>query len=266
MHEHGVILEVADGVATITLDNPGKLNALSDLQYRTMRRWLARVRDDEAVSALVITGAGKAFCVGADLDYLERAGAAGRSLGEEVGELMATECNPLILELQALPVPVLAAVNGPVAGAGVGIALAADVVIAARSAFFYLPFASKLALIPDLGATWFLPRMTGRARSLALALLGDRLPAATAAEWGLIWSCVDDGELPAQTSALARRLAGLPRGLALEMRQAWERSGQNDLAAQLGHERDRQMGLLDSAQFREGLRAFHEKRAPRWTP
>jgi len=263
MPDTEILLQVEAGVATILLANPSKLNALNPRHYALLRDMLSRVRLDESIRALLITGQGRAFCAGGDLDYLAGAGAEGRSRGEAASELMSTTCNPLILELQDLPVPVLTAINGATAGAGVGIALAADVVVAARSAYLYLPFAPKLGILPDLGATWFLPRLGGRARSLGMAMLGDRIPAEQAQQWGLIWSCFADAELAAESLSLARRLAQLPRGMAAELREAWRQAEVNSLAEQLEYERQRQTRLLDAPAFAAGLVAFAAARGRR---
>jgi len=160
--------------------------------------------------------------------------------------------------------PTLAVLNGPAAGAGVGLALACDVVLAARSAYLYLPFAPRLGIVPDLGTTWFAPRLTGRARATGMALLDQRITADQAAAWGLIWASVEDAELPGVARETATRLAGLPPGVALEVRRAHDAAETNDLAAQLRFEASRQRELLDGEAFAEGVRAFLEKRSPRF--
>jgi 2-(1,2-epoxy-1,2-dihydrophenyl)acetyl-CoA isomerase len=248
----------AEGIATLTLDLPEQLNALGEPLQHAFRAALAGLRDDPDLRVLVLTGAGRAFCAGADL--------AGVSLEPEAlrraADLMEQVTNALVLELASMPMPVLASVNGPAAGGGVGLALAADLVIAARSAYFYLPFMPALGIVPDLGTSWFLPRAVGRARSLGLSLLGNRLPAERAAQWGLIWDCVDDAELPGETRRLAQRLAKLPRHAAAETRAAHAASARNDLAAQLAWEAARQRELIAGPAFQEGVRAFLEKRSP----
>jgi 2-(1,2-epoxy-1,2-dihydrophenyl)acetyl-CoA isomerase len=260
MNDDEIQLQVDEGVAIMVFANPRKLNALTDRHYARMRELLSRVRADASIRALLITGRGKAFSAGADLDYLGSAGTGGRSTGEVVADLMWSACNPLVLEIQELPVPVLTALNGVAAGAGVGIALAGDLVIAARSAYFYLPFAPRLGILPDLGSTWFLPRLAGRARSLGMAMLGDKIAADQALQWGLIWACVEDAALPAESMALARRLAQLPRGMAAELRAAWWHAEANGLAAQLDYERKRQSQLLDGPAFAAGVSAFQAAR------
>ncbi len=256
MNESEVQL-IRDGeIATLLLANPGKLNALTAQHYERMRRLISLVRRDHSVRSLVVTGQGRAFCAGADLDFLGAAGQSERSRGEVISDLMWSACNPLILELRSLPIPVLVSLNGATAGAGVGIALAADLVIAARSAYFYLPFALKLGILPDLGSTWFLPRLAGRARSMGMAMLGDKIAAEQALQWGMIWACVDDAALQTETLALARRMAQLPRDMAPELREAWRHSEESSLAGQLEYERRRQSELLNSAAFEAGVAAF----------
>lgn len=262
MTDEPLLYDVRDGVATVTLDQPDRLNPLSvAIQYR-LREVLAGIADDRSVRALVLTGSGKAFCVGADLGTMNAGAAGEQSLGDRTADFMNTTSNPLIADLRALPVPTVAAVNGPAAGAGVGLALACDVVIAARSAYFYLPFIPRLGVVPDLGTTWFLPRLVGRARAVALTLLGDRLPAEQAAAWGLIWACVDDAVLRDTAQAAALRLAALPAHAALETRRAYDASDANTLAAQLRYEAERQRDLIDRPSFAEGVDAFLGKRPP----
>lgn len=192
-HQH-VSMEREDEVAVITLDNPGRRNALSQGMQEGLLALMAQVRDTPSIRCVVLTGAGEAFCAGADL-----AGGIPQGEGASRGQLMAEGmeelANPLILAMRSLPVPLVAALNGVAVGAGVGIALAADIVIAARSSYFYLPFMPKLGIVPDLGSTWFLERSLGRARATAMTLLGTKLPAQTAEQWGLVWACADDADL-----------------------------------------------------------------------
>lgn len=254
--------QVVDGVATLTLQNPRKPNPLSMELQRALLAALARLRDDRAVRAVVLTGAGKAFCVGADLEAMSRPDPGCSSLGESTADWMAELTNPIVMAMREMPVPVLCAVNGAAAGAGAGLALAADIVLMARSAYFYLPFIPRLGIVPDMGTTWFLPRRIGRARATGLALLGDRLSAEQAVQWGLAWSCCDDDRLQADAAALAHRLAALPSGSAQEARAAFEASERNDLSQQLEYERQRQRELIDRQAFGEGVRAFLERREP----
>lgn len=248
-------------VAILSLQLPTRLNPLTlDIQ-RALREQLARLCDEGTVRALVLTGVGKAFCVGADLSSMGAA-EGGASLGQRTADTMAALSNRLIEDIRALPFPVVSAVNGPAAGAGVGLALSADVVIAARSAYFYLPFMPRLGIVPDLGTTWFLERSIGRARCVALTLLGDRLSAEQAVQWGLIWSCVDDALLRQEALAIAQRLARLPAHAAREIRNAYDSAGRVDLPVQLHYEAERQRELIDRPEFSEGVKAFGEKRDP----
>ena len=260
-HNHELLLEERDGdVAILSFNIPQRLNPLSTPLQQALRERLARLRDDGEVRAVVLTGVGRAFCVGADLGSM--AAPASGSLGQQVADAMESLSNRLIEDLRSLPFPVVSAINGPAAGAGVGVALAADVVIAARSAYFYLPFMPRLGIVPDLGTTWFLERLVGRARAIGLSLLDERLPAEQAAQWGLVWACVDDGELRAKAVAVAQRLARLPAHAVQEMRAIYESAASQPLVAQMRHEADRQRTLIDGPDFAEGVKAFLEKRDP----
>jgi len=259
--DSSLLYEREGDVAILSLHVPTRLNPLTlDIQ-RGLRDRLARLCDEGTTRALVITGAGKAFCVGADLSSMGPSEGGG-SLGQRTADTMAELSNRLIADIRALPFPVVSAVNGPAAGAGVGLALAADVVLAARSAYFYLPFMPRLGIVPDLGTTWFLERSIGRARAVALTLLGDRLSAEQAAQWGLIWSCVDDAALRQEALATAQRLARLPAHAAREIRNAYESAGSVPLEAQMHYEAERQRELIDRPEFAEGVKAFGEKRDP----
>jgi 2-(1,2-epoxy-1,2-dihydrophenyl)acetyl-CoA isomerase len=248
----------SEGIATLTLDLPEQLNPLAEPLQHAFRAALAQLRADPGVRVLVLTGAGRAFSAGADLGDVKL---DPESL-QRAADLMEKVTNALVLELASMPVPVLASVNGPAAGGSVGLALAADIVIAARSAYFYLPFMPALGIVPDLGSSWFLPRAVGRARSMGLSLLGNKLSAERAAQWGLIWDCVDDAELPGETRRIALRLAKLPRHAIAEIRAAHAESARNGLAAQLAWEAGRQRELIAGPAFAEGVRAFLEKRPP----
>jgi len=192
--------------------------------------------------------------------------ASGQSLGEQTAQAMEALSNRLIQDIRELPFPVVSAVNGPCAGAGVGLALAADVVVAARSAYFYLPFMPRLGIVPDLGTTWFLERFVGRARAVGLSLLGDRLSAEQAQQWGLIWGAVDDAHLATEALALAQRLARLPAHAAQEIRAVYENAGQASLVDQMRLEAERQRQLIDRPTFAEGVQAFLGKREPVFPP
>jgi 2-(1,2-epoxy-1,2-dihydrophenyl)acetyl-CoA isomerase len=256
-----ILQEQADGIATLTLNLPPKLNPIAHGLQVELRDALERIRDDRSVRAVILTGAGKAFCVGADLSAMAP-GDKDKSLGTQTAEWMQELSNPLIETLRSLPVPVVAAVNGPAAGAGVGLALAADVTIAARSAYFYLPFLPKLGIVPDLGCTWAIPRRAGRARAMGMALLDERVGAGRAVQWGLIWACVDDEQLLEEAKGIAQRLARLPAHAVLEAREAFEASEHHTLKEQLHYESERQRELIDRPSFREGVSAFLQKRPP----
>lgn len=255
-----ILFEVESGIARLTLNRPDKLNSFNTQMHGEVREALSAIAGSGA-RVLVLTGAGRGFCAGQDLG--DRAVAPG-SQGVDLGESLENRYNPLVLALHNLPMPVIGAINGVAAGAGANIALACDIVIAARSANFVQAF-SKLGLIPDSGGTWFLPRLVGDARAMGLALLGNKLPAEQAAAWGLIWQCVDDAELAGTVDALARQFAVAPtRGLAAT-KSALRRSWQHSFKEQLDLERDLQRELGRSADYAEGVAAFTEKRNPRFT-
>ena len=245
------------GVARITLNRPDRLNSFTAQMHVELRDALARL-DDARV--LVITGAGRGFCAGQDLN--DRAVAPGDTV--DLGQTVETSWNPLIRTLTSLPVPVIARVNGVAAGAGANIALACDMVIAAKSAKFIQSF-SAIGLIPDSGGTWVLPRLVGQARALGLALTGDPLPAETAADWGMIWKAVDDDALDSEVDALAARLAALPPlGLAA-IKQMIRNSWSHTLDQELNHQRDAMRRLGFTEDYREGVAAFLEKRPAKFT-
>jgi 2-(1,2-epoxy-1,2-dihydrophenyl)acetyl-CoA isomerase len=198
--------DIDGGVAVLTLDRPERLNALSWPLQDRLREEIDAVGRADGVDAIVITGAGRAFSAGADLHDF----AASADLAGEVAHHLNATMTPLAKALLAVPVPVVAAVNGPCAGGAVGLALLADVVVAARSAYFLIPQVVPLGGVPDLGATWLLGRLVGRARALGMALTGERIPAEQAERWGLIWRCVDDGELLDRALDVARRVSGTP--------------------------------------------------------
>ena len=252
-------LELGDAVARLTLNRPERLNALNSDMHAEIRSAIDTLEAERA-RVLVITGAGRAFCAGQDLGDRAVAADGGRP---DLGESIERNYKPLVLRLRQLPIPVVAAVNGIAAGAGANIALACDLVIAARSAAFIQSFA-KLGLVPDSGGSYFLPHLVGTARALGLALLGERLEAERAAEWGLIWSAVPDEALGETVSALAASLAQGPT-LGYARTKAAIHAAQSDaLNSSLDRERDFQRELGYSADYAEGVRAFTEKRGARF--
>jgi 2-(1,2-epoxy-1,2-dihydrophenyl)acetyl-CoA isomerase len=265
MSEETVLASERHGaVALLRLNIPARLNPLTMTLQQALRAALAELSEDRTVRALLITGTGKAFCVGADLGSMSPP--ENGSLGAQTADAMESLSNRLLEDLRTLPFPVVSAVNGACAGAGVGVALAADVVLAARSAYFYLPFMPRLGIVPDLGTTWFLERSVGRARAVAMSLLGERLGAEQAAQWGLVWQCVDDADLPAQALAVAQRLAALPAHAAQEIREVYELAGRQTLGEQMRSEAERQRELIDRPTFTEGVQAFLGKREPVFPP
>lgn len=256
-----ITLAVDNGIGLITLNKPEQLNATSEPMQVEIRGALAALRGDRSVRALILTGAGRGFCAGAELDHILSLGDP-EAQGRETCRAMRETSTPLILELMEAPFPVVAAVNGVAVGAGVGLALAADIVIAARSAAFVMSFAPKLGLIPDLGCSWMVPRLIGRARAMGMGLLGDKLTAEMAAQWGLIWACVDDAALMPTARDMALRLAAGPRHAALELRRAMAQADRQDLSTQLAYEAGRQGELIARPEFQEGVAAFFERRAP----
>ena len=249
--------DLADGIARVTLHRPDKLNSFNSAMHGELRDALARTGDG-AARVLLLTGAGRAFCAGQDL--ADRAVAPGAE-PPDLGSSIENFYKPLVLALRRLPMPVVCAVNGVAAGAGANLALACDIVLAARSARFIQAFC-RIGLVPDAGGTYLLPRLVGSARAMGLALLGESLSAEQAQAWGMIWKCVDDERLAAEAEQIVRHFAGGPTlGLA-RTKQAIHASAANDLAAQLDMERDFQRELGRSDDYREGVAAFVEKRVP----
>lgn len=244
---------VSNGIATLVLSRPERLNAFNDALVRESLDALETVRKSSDIQALILTGDGRGFCAGADLTGLA-------PTGEVVNAAMRDLYNPLIIALDGLGKPTVAAVNGVAAGAGVGLALACDITIAARSASFVLTFGPMLGLVPDLGCTWFLPRAVGRARARGLALLGDRLSAEKAAEWGLIWGVLPDDSLMAEAKRLAGRLARGSGETFAEIKRLIDAAETATLADQLDAERHAQSRLIEAPAFKAGVEAFLSKR------
>ena len=249
-----ILVENRTGYRVITLNRPERLNALTAEMAAALMEALEVAEADPECRALLLTGAGRGFCAGQDLS------AIGDARGAEIDALLE-QYHPLIRKLRALPMPIVCAVNGVAAGAGANLALACDIVLAARSASFVQAF-TRIGLVPDCGGTWFLPRLVGAARARALAILAEPLLAETAAEWGLIWQAVADEELMPKAETLAGRLAKQATAALALTKRALDASESNTLDAQLGLERDLQAKVAESADFAEGLRAFLDKRPP----
>jgi 2-(1,2-epoxy-1,2-dihydrophenyl)acetyl-CoA isomerase len=254
------LVERRDSYRVITLNRPDRLNAFNDSMHVELSKALEEIEADGNCRALLVTGAGRGFCAGQDLaDRVVKPGvksAPSKSLEQYY--------NPLVRKLRALPFPVVAAVNGVAAGAGCNIALACDIVMAARSGSFVQSFA-RIGLVPDSGGTWFLPRLAGDARARGLALLAEPLPAEKAEQWGLIWKCVDDAALMGEAQKLCEHFAAAPtQGLAL-IKRALNASSANTLDTQLDLERDLQNVARATPDYAEGVRAFMEKRKPNFT-
>ena len=247
-------------VWTITLNRPDKLNSFSSEMHADLKQAMQIIQTEHSVRVLMITGAGRGFCAGQDLSE--------RMMGDnetaDVGSSLEKNYNPLLKQLRALPYPVIGAVNGVAAGAGCNLALACDIVIAARSASFIQIF-SRIGLIPDAGGTYTLPRLVGTARAMAAAMLAEKVSAEQAEQWGMIWKCVDDAQFMHEAKALARQLAGqATRALGLTKRAIYA-SANNTFEQQLDLERDLQREAAKSEDFREGVTAFKEKRPAEFT-
>jgi 2-(1,2-epoxy-1,2-dihydrophenyl)acetyl-CoA isomerase len=265
MSYESIQFTIQDGIAVLTLNRPERLNSFTQAMHREVRDALDRLQADGSVRVLVLTGAGRGFCAGQDLNDravvpgVATSGGPGIDLGESVEKYYA----PLVMTLRTLPMPVICAVNGVAAGAGANLALACDIVLAAKSASFIEAFC-KLGLIPDTGGTWVLPRLLGPARAMGLALLGDKLPAEKAEEWGLIWRAVEDEALMTEAMTMAEHFAKAPtKGLAFT-KKAMLASWTNTLEQQLQLEAGMMRELGYSHDYREGVAAFIEKRQPRF--
>ena len=256
-----ILFKIEAGVATLTLNRPDKLNSFNTAMHEELRDALEKVEAPEnGVRCLLITGAGKGFSAGQDLS--DRAIAPGAE-APNLGESLEQRYNPLARKLKSLAMPVICAVNGVAAGAGANIALACDIVIASRNASFIQAFC-KIGLVPDSGGSWSLPRLVGHARAMALSLLGDKVSADQAEQWGMIYQAVEPESLMKEASRLAARLAAQPTaGLGL-IKRAIHASASNSFDAQLDLERDLQTIAGRTADYREGVRAFTEKRAPKF--
>lgn len=252
--------DVDGGVAVLTLNRPDKLNSFNTQMFAEVHQAMKRARTDAAIRCLVLTGSGRGFCAGQDLG--DRA-VQGSGAAPDLGESVERNYNPLIRAITSLDKPVICAVNGVAAGAGASIALACDIVIAAKSASFVQAFC-KIGLVPDSGGTWNLPKALGLPRAKALALLGDKLPAEKAETWGMIWQAVDDAHLMDEALNMARHFATQPtRGLAM-IKKLMNQSFANPLHQQLELEKEAMRTLGESHDYQEGVAAFMEKRPPQF--
>ena len=260
MEEETILVEQRAGYRVITLNRPQRLNAFNEPMQQALVAAVAAAETDEDCRALLLTGTGRAFSSGQDLS--ERINAAGEVTVP--GAALEQYYNPLVRKLRALPFPVVCAVNGTAAGVSCNIALACDIVLAAKSASFVQAFA-KIGLVPDSGGTWILPRLIGPARARGLALTGEPLPAEKAEAWGLIWRMVDDGELMGEAHKLCTHFAGAPTVALALIKRALDAAWDNDLDSQLDLEREFQREASLTPDYAEGVRAFLEKRPPVFT-
>lgn len=253
-----VLTERHDAVLVLTLNRPDKLNSFNVEMHEALADAVGLAEHDKGVRAVILTGAGRAFSAGQDLsDRVMGDGDAPPDLGATLDRFY----NPLVRRIRALPLPVVAAINGVAAGAGLNVALACDIVIAGRSASFLEPFAN-LGLVPDAGGTFTLPRSIGMARARAMALLAERIDAETALAWGLIYRLVEDDALAGEAMAIATRLAALPTDGLAAMKRAFDAGETNTFDAQLDVERDLQRAQGRHPDYREGVSAFVQKRKP----
>ncbi|MCP3854218.1 MAG: hypothetical protein GY745_18295 [Actinomycetia bacterium] len=252
-----VMYEHADGIATITLNRPESLNSMTTEFMDDLLAALTEVENDDGIRVAVITGAGRGFCSGADLSTMDQDPGADSS----VTDGMDDHFNPTMRALADLPVPTIARVNGVAAGGGFGLAMTCDITIAARSAFFVATFGPRLGIVPDLGTTWHLPLRAGQARARGIAMLGGRISADQAKDWGLIWDTVDDDQLDTAVGEVAASLAHSSPDAMTRIRRSMQDAEHNTLSAQLDLERDHQQVLIPN-NMGEGAAAFLEKREP----
>jgi 2-(1,2-epoxy-1,2-dihydrophenyl)acetyl-CoA isomerase len=260
-----ILFERRDQVAHVTLNRPDKLNALNLQMIEDLRAAAAAIDGDPSIRAVLLTGAGRGFSSGADLMGDDLLQDPESSAGENIGRRLRDHFNPMVTAWHDLRVPLVVAVNGVAAGAGMSLAMIGDIVLAARSASFLQLFAPKLGLMPDLGSTFFLPRLVGTARAKGMTILGDALSAADAERWGLIWASVEDEALAEQAAALARRLAAGPTQSYRRIKAVFNEQPARTLPEQLAVEAVLQAELGDTQDFAEGVAAFRSKRAPKFT-
>ena len=265
MSEPTVLCEVRGNVALITLNRPQALNSFTRQMHRELWAALDRIEADKAIRAAVITGAGRGFCTGADLAEFDFAPGPDLVARADPGPVIEQAFNPTVRKLMALRVPTVAAVNGVAAGAGASLAMTCDLAIAAANASFIQAF-SKIGLIPDAGGSWLLVKKLGLARAMGCALLGDKLAAQDAKEWGMIWDVAPEGQDVVEAAlALAQRLAAMPTTALVQTRKLLRAAATNELDRQLDLERDTQSALGRTHDYIEGVMAFREKRPAQFT-
>jgi len=255
MSEAAVLSGIADGIMTITLNRPTVLNAMNADLLAQLGAAFAAAKHDDAVRAVLLTGAGRGFCAGADLTTNSM------RTGSDVQEMMRGRYHPIILMMRQFPKPIVGAINGTAAGGGMSLALACDIVLAAESATFLQAF-TKIGLVPDCGSTWFLPRMVGDVRARALIMMADKITARDALQYGLLWKVIADDALLSEARACAARLATMPTRAYDLVKQALAASSSNGLAEQLELEARLQGQAVRTEDHREGVNAFLEKRPP----
>ena len=257
-----ILLEYQEDIAILTLNRPAVMNSLSPAMAAEVLSAFEIIQNNPAIRALMVTGAGKGFCAGAELGDAITKGNGEQPPSDSLNYNMQHLFNPWASAIEDMAVPVVVAMNGAAAGAGVGVALGADITIAAQSAYFVLSFAPKLGLIPDMGSSWRLPRAIGHAKAKALTLLGEKLSSTQAEQWGLIWKVVPDDALYDEALAIAHQLAALPNNIAKEIRQTYAHADKVSFQLQLDYEREQQCQFVEMTRFKEGVAAFHEKRQP----
>jgi 2-(1,2-epoxy-1,2-dihydrophenyl)acetyl-CoA isomerase len=262
MSEATVLYETRAGVGVITLNRPQALNSFTRRMHQDLWDILDRVEADKAIRAVVITGAGRGFCAGADLAEFDFEPGPDLVKRADPGPVIEQAFNPTVRKLMALRVPTVAAVNGVAAGAGASLAMTCDLAVAAASASFIQAF-SRIGLVPDAGGSWFLVKKLGLARAMGCAMLGDKVPAKDAKEWGMIWDVAPEGQDVVEAAVqLAQRLATLPTTALVQTRKLLRAAASNDLDRQLDLERDTQSALGRTHDYIEGVMAFRQKRAP----
>ncbi len=260
--QDAVLYQVQDGVATVCLNRPERMNAMNNALMQGISDAVQQVREDSSVRVLVLTGSGRGFCAGADLQQVADDDGTQESTDYGSGQLGGT-FNRALTDLMDCPVPTVAKVNGAAAGGGFGLALSCDITIAAESAFFVATFGPNLGIVPDMGTTWNLPLRAGRARALGLVLLGERIPAAKAEQWGLIWSAVADADLDERVAEVVEVLKRSSPDASVRIRETINEASHNSFAEQLDLEMAHQAVLIPK-NMQEGAQAFLQKRAPQF--